>query len=108
MLSVVGSVEMLGATPPGPPPQLDEMNGVTSKIPAHHSMTFDMERVRLRKVSLRDQFRLGDASWFRLQTYAASAFTCSGVSCAPPSGGMGLRYSFGCDTPSVIVFAIPV
>jgi hypothetical protein len=42
--SAVGPIEMLGATPPGPSPQLDEMNRVASKIPAHHSMTFDMER----------------------------------------------------------------
>src|SRR6202041_1444900 len=41
-----------------------------------------------------------------LHTYAASALICSGVSCAPPIGGIGLRYSFGCDTPSVIVFVI--
>ena len=57
--------------------------------------------------NLRDQFRLAAARWLRLQTYAASADTWSGVSCAPPIGGIGLRYCFGCDTPSVIVFVIP-
>src|SRR6266404_1425305 len=54
-----------------------------------------------------DQFRLGEARWLKPHTYAASADTWSGVSCAPPIGGMGLRYCFGCDTPSVIVFLIP-
>jgi len=54
-----------------------------------------------------DQFRLDDPRWPRLHTYAASADTWSGVSCAPPIAGMGLRYFFGCDTPSLIVFLIP-
>src|SRR5579859_4022586 len=45
--------------------------------------------------------------WLKLHTYAATAFTCSSVSCAPPFAGIGLRYSFGCATPSLIVFVIP-
>jgi hypothetical protein len=45
--------------------------------------------------------------WLRAHTYAASADSWSGVSCAPPMGGIGLRYSFGCATPSLMVFKIP-
>jgi hypothetical protein len=32
-----------------------------------------------------------DQRWLRAQTYAATASTCSLVSCAPPMAGMGLR-----------------
>lgn len=45
--------------------------------------------------------------WLSPHIYAATADTWSGVSWAPPIGGIGLRYCFGCDTPSVIVFVIP-
>src|SRR5580658_3304142 len=45
--------------------------------------------------------------WLKLHTYAATAFTCSSVNSAPPFAGIGLRYSFGCATPSLIVFVIP-
>ena len=44
--------------------------------------------------------------WPSPQTYAATAETCSSVSCAPPSGGMGARYCFGCGTPSLMIFSM--
>jgi hypothetical protein len=50
------------------------------------------------------QSHLDLAWWLKLQTYAATADAWSGVSCAPPIGGIGLRYFFGCETPSTIVF----
>lgn len=56
---------------------------------------------------IRDYFRSDAGSWLILHTYAASADAWSGVSCAPPIGGMGLRYCFGCDTPFTMVFLIP-
>ena len=45
--------------------------------------------------------------WLNDQTYAANAESCSGVSCAPPMGGIGLRNILGCSTPSWILFWIP-
>src|ERR1700688_148968 len=45
--------------------------------------------------------------WLRPQTYAASADAWSAVNCDPPMAGIGLRYCFGCGTPSVITFKIP-
>jgi hypothetical protein len=45
--------------------------------------------------------------WLRLHTYAASADIWSLVSCAPPKGGIMLRYRFGFDTPRTIVLLIP-
>ena len=50
---------------------------------------------------------LGVYLWLKLQTYAASDDNWSAVSCAPPIAGIGLRYCFGCATPSAIVFLIP-
>ena len=49
---------------------------------------------------------VADVRWLKPQMYAATADTCSAVSCAPPMGGMGERYCLGCGTPAVIVFAI--
>src|SRR5580658_7330359 len=50
---------------------------------------------------------LAAAGWLRPHTYAASADACVSESCAPPMGGIGLRYCLGCGTPSVITFKIP-
>ena len=38
-----------------------------------------------------DHLRLDEARWLRLHTYAATAEAWSGVSCAPPIGGIALR-----------------
>ena len=47
--------------------------------------------LRLAPRHLGDYFLLDEAWWLTLHTYAATAEAWSGVSCAPPMGGIGLR-----------------